>query len=76
MNSLCTVPGTLAQWPTGERVRALKRIIPRAKVQTILRRTGHARRQPARGVSRQRFATQALRYETHKFCRPSIPAEQ
>jgi hypothetical protein len=44
MNSLCTDAGTLAQWPTAERVRALKRIIPRAKVQTILRRTGHARR--------------------------------
>src|SRR5436309_4038398 len=34
----------LAQWPTAERVRALKRIIPRAKVQEVLRRTGHARR--------------------------------
>ena len=27
-----------------ERVRALKRIIPRARVQAVLRRTGHARR--------------------------------
>jgi hypothetical protein len=35
---------TLAQWPTAERVRALKRIIPRAKVQEVLRRTGHAGR--------------------------------
>lgn len=34
----------LSQLPTAERVRALKRIIPRAKVQEILRRTGHARR--------------------------------
>jgi len=34
----------LAQWPTAERVRALKRIIPRAKVQAVLRHTGHARR--------------------------------
>src|SRR5436309_1241554 len=34
----------LAQWPTAERVRALKRIIPRAKVQEVLRRTGHGRR--------------------------------
>jgi hypothetical protein len=44
MHSLCTDAGTLAQWPTAERVRALKRIIPRAQVQAILRRTGHARR--------------------------------
>jgi hypothetical protein len=34
----------LAQLPTAERVRALKRIIPRAKVQEVLRRTGHGRR--------------------------------
>jgi hypothetical protein len=44
MNFLCTDAGTLAQWPTAERVRALKRIIPRVQVQAILRRTGHARR--------------------------------
>ena len=44
MNSLSTDAATLAQWPTAERVRALKRIIPRAKVQEVLRRTGHARR--------------------------------
>src|ERR1700736_6423518 len=44
MNSLCTDAGTLAQWPTAERLRALKRIIPRAQVQAVLRRTGHARR--------------------------------
>lgn len=42
----CLVPeaATLAQWPTAERVRALKRIIPRAQVQAVLRHTGHARR--------------------------------
>jgi hypothetical protein len=34
----------LAQWPTAQRVRALQRIIPRARVQAVLRRTGHARR--------------------------------
>ena len=44
MHSLSTDAVTLAQWPTAERVRALKRIIPRAKVQEVLRRTGHARR--------------------------------
>jgi len=44
MTSLYTAPATLAQWPTAERVRALKRILPRAKVQAVLRRTGHARR--------------------------------
>ena len=33
-----------AQWPTAERLRALKRIIPRARVQEALRWTGHARR--------------------------------
>ena len=44
MNSLSTDAATLTQWPTAERVRALKRIIPRAKVQAVLRSTGHARR--------------------------------
>jgi Insertion element 4 transposase N-terminal/Transposase DDE domain len=44
MPSLYTNAATLAQWPTAERVRALKRILPRAKVQAVLRRTGHARR--------------------------------
>lgn len=44
MHSLSTDAATLAQWPTAERVRALKRIIPRAKVQALLRRTGHGRR--------------------------------
>src|SRR5437879_10134558 len=44
MPTLSTDVAVLAQWPTAERVRALKRIIPRAKVQEVLRRTGHARR--------------------------------
>src|SRR6516165_3506924 len=44
MPSLYTEAATLAQWPTAERIRALKRIIPRAQVQAILRRTGHAHR--------------------------------
>src|SRR5438552_1633784 len=44
MHRLDTEVNALAQWPTAERVRALKRIIPRAKVQEVLRRTGHARR--------------------------------
>jgi hypothetical protein len=34
----------LAQWPTTQRIDALKRLFPRAKVQTILRQTGHASR--------------------------------
>ena len=44
MNSLSTDAATLARWPTAERGRALKRIIPRATVQAVLRRTGHGRR--------------------------------
>ncbi len=44
MHRLDTDVDALSQWPTAERVRALKRIIPRAKVQEVLRRTGHARR--------------------------------
>jgi hypothetical protein len=32
-----------ASWPTDERIRALKRIIPRARVEEVLARTGHAR---------------------------------
>src|SRR5947209_1765671 len=44
MPSLSTEAATLAQWPTAERLRALKRIIPRARIQAVLRRTGHARR--------------------------------
>src|SRR3954467_451592 len=33
----------LASWPTRERTRALKRIIPRARVEEVLARTGHDR---------------------------------
>jgi hypothetical protein len=44
MPSLYSEAATLAQWPTAERLRALKRIVPRARIQDILRRTGHARR--------------------------------
>ncbi len=44
MPSLYTEAAALAQWPTAERLRALKRIIPRARIQAVLRRTGHARR--------------------------------
>jgi Insertion element 4 transposase N-terminal/Transposase DDE domain len=44
VNSLVAEAATLARWPTAERVRALQRIIPRAKVQAVLRRTGHAHR--------------------------------
>jgi len=44
MPSLYTDAATLAQWPTAERLRALKRIIPRANIQAVLRHTGHARR--------------------------------
>jgi hypothetical protein len=32
-----------ASWPTRERLRALKRIIPRARVEEVLTRTGHDR---------------------------------
>ncbi len=32
-----------ANWPTRERLRALKRIIPRADIEAILQRTGHDR---------------------------------
>src|SRR5438132_1958893 len=44
MPALNTDVAVLAQWPTAERIRGLKRIIPRAKVAAVLRRTGHARR--------------------------------
>ena len=33
----------LASWPTGERLRALQRIIPRAQVEAALAQTGHDR---------------------------------
>ena len=32
-----------ASWPTRERLRALKRIIPRARVEEVLAQTGHDR---------------------------------
>jgi hypothetical protein len=44
MPSLYTEAAALAQWPSAERIRALKRIIPRARIRAVLRRTGHARR--------------------------------
>jgi hypothetical protein len=44
MSSLYTEAALLEQWPTKERIDALKRLVPRAKVNTILRQTGHARR--------------------------------
>jgi hypothetical protein len=37
-----------ASWPTRERLRALKRIIPRARVEDVLARTGHDRAHCAR----------------------------
>lgn len=44
MTSLYTEASALEQWPTAERIRALKRILPHAKVQAVLRQTGHAYR--------------------------------
>jgi hypothetical protein len=44
MSSLYTDIDRLGQLPTTERLHALKRIIPRAKIHDILRRTGHAYR--------------------------------
>src|SRR4051794_35659297 len=44
MPSLYHGATALAQWPTAERIRALKRLIPRARIHAVLRRTGHARR--------------------------------
>src|SRR5436190_7702936 len=44
MSSLYTEVDKLGQWPATERLRALKRIIPRAKIDDILRHTGHAYR--------------------------------
>lgn len=44
MPSLYNDAATLAQWPTAERLAALKRIVPRARIDAILRRTGHAQR--------------------------------
>jgi hypothetical protein len=44
MSSFYTDTGKLGQLPTAERIRALKRILPRAKVAAVLRQTGHAQR--------------------------------
>src|SRR5437868_6284512 len=44
MSSLYSDAAALARWPTTERIRALKRLFPRAKVEAILRQTGHAGR--------------------------------
>jgi hypothetical protein len=44
MSSLYTEAAALAQWPTTERIDALKRLFPRPKVEAILRQTGHAGR--------------------------------
>jgi hypothetical protein len=44
MPSFYTDAATLAQWPATQRLRALKRIIPRAHIHAVLRRTGHAQR--------------------------------
>src|SRR4051794_36555345 len=48
MPSLYHGATALAQWPTAERIRALKRLIPRARIHAVLRRTGHARRRSLR----------------------------
>jgi hypothetical protein len=44
MNPFCADAAALAAWSTAQRLHALKRIIPKARVQHILRQTGHARR--------------------------------
>jgi len=44
MRSLYPEVEALARVPTHERIRALKRIIPRARVEAVLRQTGHAAR--------------------------------
>ena len=43
MIDIGTEVDALASWPTRERIRALKRIIPRARVEEVLARTGHDR---------------------------------
>jgi hypothetical protein len=40
---ISTEVDALASWPTRERIRALKRIIPRARIEHVLARTGHDR---------------------------------
>jgi transposase IS4-like protein len=44
MVSLDTDVGRIASWPTRERVNALKRIIPRARVNAVLARHGRSKR--------------------------------
>ena len=43
MIDIDTEVDALASWPTRERIRALKRIIPRARVEEVLARTGRDR---------------------------------
>src|SRR3954451_3661952 len=51
MINICQETDAIASWPTRERLRALKRIIPRADVEGVLKRTGkdraHCPRLPA-----------------------------
>jgi len=42
MSSVYTDAAQLGRLPTADRLRALRRIIPRARVEAVLRRTGHA----------------------------------
>ena len=44
MHPLYTTTARAAQWPVTQRLRALQRLVPRANIQAVLRRTGHARR--------------------------------
>ena len=43
MINLHQATDALAPWPTGERLRALQRIIPRVQVEAVLAQTGHDR---------------------------------
>ena len=43
MIDIGTEVDAVASWPTRERIRALKRIIPRARIEDVLARTGHDR---------------------------------
>ena len=60
MHTLSMDAAALAQWPTVERLRALKRIIPRAQVQAVLRRTGHAAPENRSSREGMRHAPQPL----------------
>jgi hypothetical protein len=44
MTSLYPDAALCAQWPTAERIAGLKRLLPRARVNAVLQRTGHAQR--------------------------------